>query len=75
MVVDPGLTAPSWVKIVVFTSGFSKAVKVEYAMVPAGGTVTLDLVNQTGKTLANGLYYIVVTSQQGRKVVKLLVLR
>jgi hypothetical protein len=44
--------------------------------VPAGTTdIALPLTDQRGKPLANGLYYVVVQTAQGRFIVKLMVVR
>jgi len=37
--------------------------------------VSLDLVDKANTSLSNGLYYIVVTTDRGRSIHKLLVLR
>jgi hypothetical protein len=43
--------------------------------VGAGQTVVLELKDRSGTPLADGLYYLVVTTNQGRSILKLLVLR
>jgi hypothetical protein len=46
-----------------------------YDQVGAGQTVTVELKDRQGTPLADGLYYLVVTTNRGRTVLKLLVLR
>jgi hypothetical protein len=42
---------------------------------PVGQDVTLDLVDDSGVVLANGLYFVRVTTPSGSNIVKLLVTR
>jgi flagellar hook assembly protein FlgD len=66
----------SEVRIEIFTLSFRKVNEIVLKNVPAGVTrVTYDLTDSKGSPLANGLYYIVVRSSQGRFVTKMLVLR
>lgn len=65
----------SWVKVGYFTLAFRKVNEIDYPDVAARSLVTLPLTDQTGKPLANGLYYIVIHTNQGRSILKLLVIR
>jgi len=68
--------AASKVKIVVFTTAFRKVQSIERDQVPIGVlSVALELKDKWGAPLANGIYYVVVTTQQGRSVGKLLIFR
>jgi flagellar hook assembly protein FlgD len=64
------------VDIKVFTIAFRKVTEQTESQVPAGvSTFAVDLKDKTGVPLANGLYYMVVKTPQGRTVLKLLILR
>ncbi len=62
------------VTVQVFTTAF-RTVK-EFSVTQAGGSVvSLPLSDQRGSPLANGLYYVAVTTPNGRSIMKLLILR
>jgi hypothetical protein len=61
------------VDVKVFTIAFRKVIDAQ-TQVPTG-VYQLDLHDKNGTFLANGLYYIVVTTPQARFVQKLLILR
>ena len=64
------------VDIQIFTMAFRKVNEIRLSQVPAGVTETsLNLVDRWGKALANGLYYVVVTIDGRRSIVKLLITR
>lgn len=63
------------VRVEVFTVNFRKVKDETFYSIPSGTPVTLVLSNSWGNRLANGLYYVVVTSKAGRATGKLLVLR
>jgi hypothetical protein len=64
------------INIQIFTAAFRKVNEIKLMQIPAGVTdYSLNLADRWGKSLANGLYYIVVTIDGKRTVVKLLVLR
>ncbi len=66
----------SLVRVEIFTLAFRKVNEIDLTQVPAGITsVTIPLKDMGGIPLANGLYYIIVQTPQGRLVTKLLVLR
>jgi hypothetical protein len=55
---------------------FRKVNEMRLSQVPAGVTETsLNLIDRWGKSLANGLYYVVVTIDGHKYVGKLLILR
>jgi hypothetical protein len=72
---NPGLSSSSTVKVELFTVAFRKVNELTFSQVPAGGTVSIPLTDKKGTPLASGLYYVVVTTDQGRTILKLLVLR
>jgi GH18 family chitinase len=64
------------VKVRIFTAAFRKMLESLHSQVPAGtATFSLEMKDQWGKPLANGIYYVVVEGPQGRKVLKLLLLQ
>jgi rhamnogalacturonan endolyase len=70
------LSNPGQVSISVFTTAFRRVNEITLSNVPAGITnEALPLTDKEGTPLANGLYYVVVNTPQGRFVVKLMVLR
>jgi hypothetical protein len=70
------LSTAGKVQISVFTTAFRRVNEVTLPNVPAGTTdIALPLADQGGKPLANGLYYVVIQTPQGRFVIKLMVLR
>ncbi|HJT25196.1 MAG TPA: hypothetical protein VJ873_11520, partial [bacterium] len=72
---NPGLTVSSDVRVSYFTVTFRKVNEISFKDVPAGGVLALPLTDKKNVSLASGLYYIVAQSQQGRSILKLLVLR
>ena len=63
----------SWVHVEIFTTAFRKVNQVDLSNVPAGAQlVSVPLTDSHGSPLANGIYYIVVVTQQGRAIGKLL---
>lgn len=71
------LGAPaSKVTIEVFTLAFRKVNEINLSNIPAGTLdVTLPLTDRGGIPLANGLYYVVIQTPQGRFITKLLIIR
>ena len=64
------------VSLKLFTTAFRKINETTLIHVPAGLVKTqLDLVDQRGSQLSNGLYYLLVTSAQGHSIGKILILR
>lgn len=64
------------VKVEVFTTSFRKVLDKKFPAVSPGVSVKLDPIDQWGKSLADGLYYVVVTTSLGdRRKGKWLILR
>jgi hypothetical protein len=72
---NPALTSASSVRVDYFTVAFRKVNEIPPQNVQAGSVITLPLTDKWGNPLASGLYYIVVQSNRGRSILKLLVLR
>jgi hypothetical protein len=69
------LTSSANVRIQIFTVSFRKVVDETIPSVPAGTSkLPVALVDREGRPLANGLYYVVVTVNGKRSVLKLLIL-
>jgi hypothetical protein len=71
----PAYFGVSDVKVKLFTLAFRKVQENTYHQVPDGIAVPLNLTDKWGKSLASGLYYVVVQTTQGRSIGKLLILR
>jgi hypothetical protein len=71
----PPLTKVSDVKVQIFTLGFRKVNEMVFPQVLPGVSVSINLVDRWNKPLANGLYYIVVITDQGRSIAKLMIIR
>ncbi|HTC22073.1 MAG TPA: hypothetical protein VK859_14550, partial [bacterium] len=64
------------VKLFLFTTAFRKVLEENLGPLPAGTqATTLELRDQRGTILANGLYYVVISQGSKRLVGKLLVIR
>jgi flagellar hook assembly protein FlgD len=64
------------VTLAIFTAAFRKVNELDLGALPLGvSTVSLDLRDKKGGELANGLYYVVVRTSQGKLTAKLLVNR
>ena len=61
-------------KVQIFTLAFRKIREMDFPAQGAVSDIPFDLKDQWGASLSNGLYYLVVTTDQGRKTLKLLVL-
>jgi hypothetical protein len=68
-------TGISNVRIEIYTISFRKVQDQTYDSIPSGTPLTLNLTGRGGAPLANGLYYVVVTTKAGRAVGKLLILK
>lgn len=77
VVVEVNLTsAQADVTVVIFTTAFRKVNEIDLGALPPGVTdFNLDLRDHWGRDLANGLYYVVVRTSQGKLTAKLLVNR
>jgi hypothetical protein len=69
------LTSPSNVKVQIFTTAFRKVLEQSFPQQPVGVDVAFNLVDQWGTPMASGLYYVVVTVNGHRSILKLLILR
>jgi hypothetical protein len=74
-VLVPGRSGESAVTVSIFTVAFRKVQEKTVSRVLLGTDVGIDLKDMGGTPLASGLYYVVVVSNQGRSVGKLLILR
>jgi len=74
-ILPPYYSGVSNVRIEIFTLGFRKVIDLTMDSVPTGMAITVRLVNRFGNPLANGLYYVVVTTRNGRTTGKLLVIK
>lgn len=61
------------VSVEVFTTAFRKVQERVFAP-PAGPVLTLELRDKWGRSLADGLFYVVITTSKGRFITKLLIL-
>jgi hypothetical protein len=69
------LTTASDVKLQIYTVSLRKVQDLTIPQVPVGVDVTLNLVDKAGAPLANGLYFVAVTTNQGKFILKLLIFR
>jgi hypothetical protein len=69
------LTSPEDVRVQIFTVAFRMVQNNDFKDVQAGGILQIPLEDRWGNPLANGLYYVVVTTKAGRTIGKLLVIR
>jgi hypothetical protein len=74
-ILPPYYTGVSNVRVEVYTLAFRKIIERTYDSLPAGTDISMELVGLTGNTLANGVYYVVVTVDGMHATGKLLVLR
>jgi len=65
----------SSVRVEIYTIAFRKVIDQTFPSIPASTAIQVKLVNSWGNALADGLYYVVVTSNSGKATGKLLVLR
>ncbi len=63
------------VQVELFTVAFRKVQDQTFSQTPVGEDVVVKMDDRWGNPLASGLYYVVVTTPQGRTVTKLLLLR
>lgn len=65
-----------WAEMKLYTTAFRLVKDKKIENLPAGtNKLLLDLNDDWGKPLANGLYYLVLTTPENKVVLKLLVLR
>jgi hypothetical protein len=70
----PGRRQASDVSVKVYTVAFRLVREQPSQNVPAGRDVTVELKDKTGKPLASGLYYVVVTVDGNTLTAKMMVL-
>jgi hypothetical protein len=71
----PFFTGVSDVKVQIFTLAYRKVQEHTYKNLVVGQDCPIKLVDEHNDLLANGLYYVVVTTNAGRTIGKMLVLR
>jgi hypothetical protein len=74
-ILPPLYNGISKVRVEVFTLAFRKVQDTPYSSWPSGTAVFLSLTGKDGNPLANGIYYVVVTTNSGRAIGKLLILK
>jgi hypothetical protein len=74
-ILPPAYGGISNVRIEIFTAAFRKVQDEVFTNIPSGTAVTIALTDRMGSPLANGVYYIVVTTSRGRAIGKLMILR
>ncbi len=75
MKIQLNLISISDVRLQIFTTVSRKIRDITIPQVAAGMDATLDLVDKAGDPLANGLYFVAITTSQGKLVQKLLILK
>jgi len=73
-VLPPAHSGTQDVRVEIFTPAFRKVLDEVFPSVPAGVAVKVELKDQSGKPLANGLYYVIVIVNGHHFVGKLLIL-
>lgn len=71
----PQRTGSSDIRVQIFTVSYRKVQDLSFNQVAPGKDLTFSAMDSAGNLLANGLYYVVAQTNQGRFIVKLLVLR
>lgn len=71
----PPLTSVSNVKVQIYSTAYRLVEMQTFNQVQVGTILSLSLLSNAGRILSNGLYYVVVTTDEGRFIQKLLVLR
>jgi hypothetical protein len=71
----PNYRGAATVTLQVFTTAFRMVNMLSYPNQVGGVNVALPLSDRHGAPLANGLYYVLVTTPDGRSILKLLILR
>ena len=57
----------------IYTAAFRKVQETTFPQVPNGKAVVVDLTDRWGTPLASGIYYVVVATDGGKSVGKLLI--
>jgi hypothetical protein len=63
------------IKVQIFTVGYRKILEQVFSQVAPGNDVVVNMMDNWNDPLANGLYYVVVGTNQGQTTLKLLVLK
>jgi hypothetical protein len=63
------------IKVEIFTIAFRCVRTDNFSQMPVGEDVLVPVQDNSGVDLADGVYYVRVTTAQGNKLVKLLILR
>jgi hypothetical protein len=63
------------VTVCLYTAGYKLVATKRFPSVPSGELVGVDLVDDWGQSLGNGVYYVSVTVGRDRKTTTLVVLR
>jgi hypothetical protein len=71
----PDFPGTATIEVKVFTTAFRKVNQFSSINQTGGADVSLPLNDQGGSPLADGLYYVVVATPEGRFILKLLILR
>jgi hypothetical protein len=71
----PGVTGTSDVTVQIFTVAFRLVQQQVFEEVPLGTDIRIELKDRTGKPLASGLYYVVVSVDGKKTIGKLLLMR
>jgi len=74
-ILPPPYSGVSNVRVEIYTVAFRKVLDETFDSVPSGTVVVVTLTGRGGSVLSNGVYYLVVTTNSGRTLGKLLVLR
>lgn len=73
-ILPPAYSGAQDVRIEIFTLSFRRVLNETFPQVPEGTAVKVNLTDQWGHPLADGLYYVVVTVDGEHSVGKLLIL-
>ena len=71
----PNYPGTGKVTIQVFTTAFRMVNTIGFISEAGGSLVALPLTDRNGRSLANGLYYVVIQTPAGKSILKLLILR
>jgi hypothetical protein len=72
--IQPPLTAPTDVRVQIFTTAFRKVQDEVFHQAVVGAVLSIPLTDKGNTPLANGLYYLVVSVPRGKWTMKLLIL-
>ncbi len=74
-ILPPAYSGTEDVRVEIFTASFRKVQDETFPNVPKGTAITVELKDRWGRSLADGLYYVVVTVEGRHSIGKLLLLR